>query len=181
MYMQCMPYPTSAASYLKCFYFSAAYVLMCFNFIYVLLCFVLCFYMWFWSMIWCYVVLCIYLYSRFNFRAHVDLLSMYIYTDSKFKKKKFKKFTYLLTTTNMKSTYLFHANPSFPYRQRNYFTRNLLKRKVLKGLWFWNTILSQHFIEKNNCPESYIKMNNLTRQFSILLGSFQGEIWIKFE
>jgi hypothetical protein len=35
---------------------------------------------------------------------HVDLLSMYIYTDSKFKKKKFKKFTYLLTTTNMKST-----------------------------------------------------------------------------
>ena len=27
-----------------CFYFSAAYVLMCFNFIYVLLCFVLCFY-----------------------------------------------------------------------------------------------------------------------------------------
>jgi hypothetical protein len=44
MYMQCMPYPTSAASYLKCFYFSAAYVLMCFNFIYVLLCFVLCFY-----------------------------------------------------------------------------------------------------------------------------------------
>ena len=62
MYMQCMPYPTSAASHLKCllplfvssyicmccFYFSAAYVLMCFNFIYVLLCFVLCFYIWFW-------------------------------------------------------------------------------------------------------------------------------------
>ena len=59
---QCMPYPTSAASHLKCllplfvsayicmccFYFSAAYVLMCFNFIYVLLCFVLCFYIWFW-------------------------------------------------------------------------------------------------------------------------------------
>jgi hypothetical protein len=40
-----------------CFYFSAAYVLMCFNFIYVLLCFVLCFYIWFWCMIWCYVVL----------------------------------------------------------------------------------------------------------------------------
>ena len=62
MYMQCMPYPASAASHLKClprlfvsayicmccFYFSAAYVLMCFNFIYVLLCFVLCFYIWFW-------------------------------------------------------------------------------------------------------------------------------------
>ena len=55
---QCMPYPTSAASPLKCllplfvsayicmccFYFSAVYVLMCFYFIYVLLCFVLCFY-----------------------------------------------------------------------------------------------------------------------------------------
>ena len=60
--MQCMPYSTSAASHLKCllplfvsayicmccFYFSAAYVLMCFNFIYLLLCFVLCFYIWFW-------------------------------------------------------------------------------------------------------------------------------------
>jgi predicted histidine transporter YuiF (NhaC family) len=60
--MQCMPYSTSAASHLKCllplfvsayicmccFYFSAAYVLMCFNFIYVPLCFVLCFYIWFW-------------------------------------------------------------------------------------------------------------------------------------
>jgi hypothetical protein len=57
-----MPYPTSAASHLKCllslfvsayicmccFYFSATYVLMCFNYIYVLLCFVLCFYIWFW-------------------------------------------------------------------------------------------------------------------------------------
>jgi hypothetical protein len=66
MYMQCMPYPTSAASHLKCllpvfvsayicmccFYFSAAYVLMCFNFIYVLLCFVLCFYIWFWIAFW---------------------------------------------------------------------------------------------------------------------------------
>jgi hypothetical protein len=80
MYMQCMPYPTSAASHLKCllpvfvsayicmccFNFSAIYVLMCFNFFYVLLCFVLCFYIWFWCMIWCYVVLCIYLYSRFK-------------------------------------------------------------------------------------------------------------------
>ena len=52
-------FQTSAASHLKCllslfvsaiyacavfFYLSAAYVLMCFNFIYVLLCFVLCFY-----------------------------------------------------------------------------------------------------------------------------------------
>jgi hypothetical protein len=95
MYMQCMPYPTSAASHLKCllplfvsayicmccFYFSAAYVLMCFNFIYVLLCFVLCFYIWFWCMIWCYVVLCIYLYSRFKSTLGLmfDLLSMYIY------------------------------------------------------------------------------------------------------
>jgi hypothetical protein len=62
MYTQCMPYPTSAASHLKCllplfisayicmccFYFSAAYVLMCFHIIYVLLCFVLFFYIWFW-------------------------------------------------------------------------------------------------------------------------------------
>ena len=53
-------FQTSAASHLKCllplfvsaiyacavlfFYLSAAYVLMCFNFIYMLLCFVLCFY-----------------------------------------------------------------------------------------------------------------------------------------
>ena len=80
MYMRCMPYPSSAASHLKCllplfvsayicmccFYFSTAYVLMCFNFIYVLLCFLLCFYIWFWCMIWCYVVLFIYLYSRFK-------------------------------------------------------------------------------------------------------------------
>jgi hypothetical protein len=99
MHMHCMPYPTSATSHLKCllplfasayictccFYFSAAYVLMCFNFIYVLLCFVLCFYIWFWWMIWCYVVLCIYLYSRFKSTLGLmfDLLFMYIYTDSK--------------------------------------------------------------------------------------------------
>jgi hypothetical protein len=100
MYMQFMPYPTSASSHLKCllplfvsayicmccFYFSAAYVLMCFNFIYVLLCFVLCFYIWFWCMIWCYVVLCIYLYSRFKSTLGLMLiccLCIYIPTLSK--------------------------------------------------------------------------------------------------
>ena len=73
MYMQCMPYPTSAASHLKCllpvfvsayicmccFYFSAIYVLMCFNFIYVLLCFVLCF--------------------LYDFDARFDIMLFYVY------------------------------------------------------------------------------------------------------